>query len=104
MKYDKIDSQLFIENRKRFAAKMEGKSIAIFLSNDMMPRSADSTHFFRQNPDLFYLTGVDQEDTALILFPDSPVEKYREVLFVRKTNEHIAVWEGEKLTTDQAKD
>lgn len=102
MKYPAIDSQLFIENRRRFLAAMKPNSIAVFVSNDEMPRSADATYFWRQNPDLFYLTGIDQEQTILILYPDCPNPKNREVLFVRKTNEHIAIWEGHKYTREEA--
>lgn len=104
MKYTHINPQLFIDNRKRFTKHLSGNSIAIFNSNALMPRSADSTHVFRQNPDLFYLTGVDQEDTALIIYPKAPLPKYREILFVRRTNDVIAVWEGEKLTQEQARE
>jgi Xaa-Pro aminopeptidase len=104
MKYDKIDSKLFTENRKRFIAKMKPNSIAVFTSNAIMPRSADASYTWRQNPDLFYLTGIDQEETYLILFPNAPRAEWREVLFVRETNEHIAVWEGKKLNKAEASD
>jgi Xaa-Pro aminopeptidase len=103
MKYLAIDSALYIENRKRFTAKMKPNSIAIFVSNDEVPRSADATYTWRQNPDLFYLSGIDQEQTMLILFPDCPNPKMREVLFLRKTNEHIAIWEGHKYTKEEGK-
>ncbi|MCL7762196.1 aminopeptidase P family protein [Polaribacter sp. Z014] len=102
MKYDKIDSKLFIKNRKNFASAMKANSIAVFNSNDIYPISADSTMPFEQHRDIFYLTGADQEETVLLLFPDCPNENYREVLFVRETNDHIAVWEGEKLTKEAA--
>lgn len=104
MKYDAIKSQLFIENRKRFIQQMKPNSIAVFVSNDEMPRSADATHTWRQNPDLYYLTGIDQEQTILLLYPDSPNPRMREVLFLRKTNEHIAVWEGHKYTKEEGKE
>ncbi len=103
MKYIAIDSALYIENRKRFTAKMKPNSMAIFVSNDEVPRSADATYTWRQNPDLFYLSGIDQEQTMLILFPDCPNPKMREVLFLRKTNEHIAIWEGHKYTKEEGK-
>ena len=103
MKYIAIDSALYIENRKRFVAKMKPNSMAIFVSNDEVPRSADATYTWRQNPDLFYLSGIDQEQTMLILFPDCPNPKMREVLFLRKTNEHIAIWEGHKYTKEEGK-
>jgi Xaa-Pro aminopeptidase len=102
MRYDTIPNSLFIENRKRFAAKLKPKSIAIFNANDVQPTNADGTMKFRQNNDLFYLSGVDQEETILIVFPDCPDPDHREVLFVRETNDHIAVWEGEKLSKSQA--
>jgi len=98
MKYHKIDTQLFIKNRANFAAEMKPNSLAVFNSNDKNPISADSTMPFEQHRDIFYLCGVDQEESVLFLFPDCPNENLREVLFVRETNEHIAVWEGEKLT------
>jgi Xaa-Pro aminopeptidase len=102
MKYDSIDRNLFIENRKRFVSQMKPNSIAVFVSNDEMPRSADALYQFRQNPDLFYLTGIDQEQTMLILYPDAPNHKQKEILFIRKTNESIAIWEGHKYTKDEA--
>ncbi|WP_313112502.1 Xaa-Pro aminopeptidase [Aequorivita sediminis] len=102
MKYDQIPNELFVKNRKNFMAKMKPKSVAVFNSNDIYPISADSTMPFQQARDLFYLSGADQEETILVLFPDAPYEEHREMLFVRETNEHIAVWEGEKLTKEKA--
>ncbi len=102
MKYTSIDRTLFINNRKNFTAQMKANSIAIFNSNDIYPISADSTLPFEQHRDIFYLSGVDQEESILVLFPDCPKEKHREMLFLRETNEHIAVWEGEKLTKEKA--
>ena len=102
MKYDKIDSQLFIKNRKNFASAMKPNSLAIFNSNDIYPISADSTLPFEQHRDILYLSGVDQEESVLFLFPDCPNENLREILFVRETNDHIAVWEGAKLTKEAA--
>ncbi len=81
---------------------MQPKSLAVFNSNDIYPISADSTMPFQQHRDIFYLSGADQEETILLLFPDALDEKHREVLFVRETNEHIAIWEGAKLTKEQA--
>ncbi len=104
MRYSPIDPNLFIENRRRLAELMGPKSMAILQANDIMPTNADGTMGFRQSSDLFYLSGVDQEETVLLIFPEHPDEKYREVLFVRETNEHIAVWEGEKLTREQARE
>lgn len=83
-------------------AKMKPKSIAVFNSNDVYPISADSTLPFEQHRDIFYLSGADQEETILVLFPDALHKDQREVLFVRETNEHIAIWEGEKLTKEKA--
>ncbi len=101
MKYDPIDSKLFIKNRKNFMAQMKPNSLAVFNSNDIYPISADSTMPFQQARDIFYLSGVDQEETILVLFPDAPLEKHKEILFLTETNEHIAVWEGEKLNKEQ---
>ncbi len=102
MRYLPISSNLFVENRKKFAQKLLPNSLAVFNSNDIMPTNADGTMPFRQNNDLFWLSGVDQEETILLLFPDSKNEQHREVLFVRETNETIAIWEGEKLTKQKA--
>ncbi|MGK0422431.1 MAG: Xaa-Pro aminopeptidase [Polaribacter sp.] len=102
MKYHKIDSQLFIKNRKNFASEMKPNSLAIFNSNDTYPISADSTMPFEQHRDIFYLSGVDQEESVLMLFPDCPNKNLREILFVTETNDHIAVWEGAKLTKEMA--
>lgn len=102
MKYLPIDRQLFISNRKNFTSKMKPNSLAVFNSNDIYPISADSTMPFEQHRDIFYLSGVDQEESILVLFPDCPKEKHREILFLKETNDHIAVWEGEKLTKEKA--
>ncbi len=102
MKYLPIDRKLFIKNRKNFTARMKPNSLAVFNSNDIYPISADSTIPFEQHRDIFYLSGVDQEESILVLFPDCPKEKHREILFLRETNEHIAIWEGEKLTQEKA--
>ncbi len=102
MKYDSIDSKLFIKNRKNFISQMKPSSLAVFNSNDIYPISADSTLPFAQHRDIFYLSGVDQEESILVLFPDCPKEKHREILFLKETSDHIAVWEGEKLTKEKA--
>ena len=109
MKYKKIDKQLFIENRKKLI-KFNGFSllgfledenaIAIFNSNDIMPTNADGTMPFRQNSDLFWLSGVDQEESVFVIFPTHPDEKMREVLFLKETNKQIAIWEGAKLNKE----
>ncbi|NKI31121.1 aminopeptidase P family protein [Croceivirga thetidis] len=103
MKYLPIPNTLFRKNRQKFMAQMMPKSIAVFNSNDTYPTSADGTMPFEQHSDIFYLCGADQEETILVLFPDAMDSKHREVLFVRETNEHISVWEGAKLTKEQAK-
>ena len=102
MKYDPISAQLFVKNRSKFMQRMKSKSLAVFNANDIYPIGADSTMPFEQERNLFYLCGVDQEETILLLFPDAVDPKHREVLFVRETNEHIAVWEGAKLDKAQA--
>lgn len=102
MKYHPIDKSLFVKNRKAFAKEMKPNSLAVFNSNDIYPISADSTMPFQQHRDIFYLSGVDQEESILVIFPDCPKEKHREILFLRETNEHIAVWEGEKLNKEKA--
>ena len=102
MKYEAIDSNLFIKNRVRFCKELKPNALALFNSNDLMPTNADGTMPFRQNNDLFHLTGVDQEESILLIFPDATQEKYREILFLKETNAHIAVWEGSKLDKKQA--
>ena len=103
MKYQTINSQLFTYNRKNFVSRLKPHSIAIFNANDEFPRNGDQNFLFKQNPDFFYLTGIDQEQSILVLFPDCPNPLYKEVLFLRQTNEHIAVWEGHKYTKEEAK-
>ena len=103
MKYFPIDKNLFIENRKKFTSQLVSESIAIFHSNDEMPRNGDQNYPFRQQSDLFWLTGIDQEQTVLFIAPNHPLPEYREILFLRKTNEHIAVWEGHKYTKEEAR-
>ena len=102
MKYESIDSKLFIKNRSNFASKMINNSLAVFNSNDIYPVSADSTLPFAQHRDIFYLSGVDQEESILVLFPVDSNPEHREILFLKETNDHIAVWEGAKLNKDQA--
>src|SRR5689334_16951216 len=103
MKYAPLDQRLYIDNRKRFVATLKPDAIAFFNSNDEMPRNGDQNHPFRQNSDLLWLTGIDQEQTILVICPNHPLPEYREVLFLRKTNEHIAIWEGHKYTKDEAR-
>jgi Xaa-Pro aminopeptidase len=102
MRHAPIDPQLFIENRRRLAAQLKPNSITVFNSSDVMPKSADGVHPFSQQTDLFYLSGIDQEESTLVLFPDAREEKHREVLFLRETSEPIALWEGQKYTKDEA--
>jgi len=102
MKYDKINSELFKKNRKNFIAKMKPNSVAFFNSNDIYPVSADSTLPFEQQRDIFYLSGVDQEESVLMLTTNSQKTRYKEVLFLKETSPHIAVWEGPKLDKNQA--
>lgn len=102
MKYSPIDPQLFIENRKRFSMNLKPNSIAIFVSNDIMPTNADGAMGFVQNSDLFYLSGIDQEETILLIYPDATNDLHKEILFVKETNETIAIWEGAKLDKKQA--
>ena len=102
MKYKQIDKRLFIENRKKLAPLLDKGSLAIFNANDVMPTNADGTMAFRQNNDLFWLSGVDQEESLLLLYPGNPNEKEREILFLKETSALIAIWEGEKLTKENA--
>jgi Xaa-Pro aminopeptidase len=103
MRYQDINPALFVSNRKQLAKALKPASLALFNSNDSMPTNADGHLPFRQNNDLFYLTGVDQENSILVICPDFPDKKYREVLFVQETNEQIATWEGHKLTKEEAR-
>ena len=102
MKYESIDSKLFIKNRLNFSKKMKENGIAFFNSNDIYPVSADSTLPFEQHRDIFYLSGIDQEESVLVLCPNSINPKHREILFLKETNDHIAVWEGPKINKKQA--
>ena len=102
MKYHQIDRELFIANRAKFIQHMASHTLAVFNSNDIYPISADGTMPFQQHRDIFYLSGVDQEESILVLFPASSNPAHREMLFLRETNETIAIWEGEKLTKAKA--
>ena len=103
MRHKSVDPDFFTRNRERLRSCLKPGSIVILHSNDVYPTDADGTMAFRQNSDLFYLTGVDQEETILLLMPDAVNPQDREILFIRETNEHIAVWEGEKLGKDDAR-
>ncbi|MEY2963595.1 MAG: hypothetical protein RL754_856 [Bacteroidota bacterium] len=102
MRYHKLDRELFIENRKKFTAEMKPNSLAIFTSNDAYPTSADGHLPFKQHSDILYLSGADQEESILVLFPDAHKENLKEVLFLRETNDLIAVWEGAKYSKEEA--
>jgi len=102
MKYDRIDNALYIANRQKFTAQMVAGTLAVFNSNDIYPVSADSTLPFAQHRDILYLSGVDQEESILVLFPTASNPAHREVLFLKETSELIAIWEGEKLTKQTA--
>jgi Xaa-Pro aminopeptidase len=104
MKYPKIDPRLFVKNRQRFRKRLKPNSVAIFNASDVMPTSADGTHPFVQQTDLFYLSGIDQEETVLVICPDAPEKKQKEILFIKETNEQIATWEGHKLSKAEAQD
>jgi Xaa-Pro aminopeptidase len=102
MKYTQIDPALFIGNRARLAQHLLPGSMAIVGANDILPTNADGTHHFKQHSDLFYLTGVAQEETIVVIFPDCPDADFREVLFLRETSPLIESWEGHKLTKEEA--
>jgi Xaa-Pro aminopeptidase len=102
MKYQALPKDLYVKNRKKLIQKLPQNALAVFQANDIMPTNADGTMRFRQNNDLFYLTGIDQEETILLVCPDFPDPSMREILFLRETNDHIAVWEGHKYTKEEA--
>src|SRR5262245_60776829 len=102
MRYDPIDPKLLTANRARLAKLLPPKSIAILNANDILPTNADGSMLMRVNSDLFYLTGVEQEESVLLLFPDADDEKFREILFLREPNEQNELWEGHKLRRDEA--
>ena len=104
MRYDPIPSRLFIHNREKLRLLLKPASVVIVHANDIYPTNADGTFSFCQNNDLYYLTGINQEETVLLLMPDAVDPKQREILFVRETNDHIAVWEGAKLTKEQVRE
>jgi Xaa-Pro aminopeptidase len=102
MRYEKINPALFINNREKLKQQLKPKSIVVLNSNDVLPSNADGTLKFKQNSDLFYMTGIEQEETILLMFPDSPDKKLSEILFIRDVNEDLTTWEGEKLTAKKA--
>ena len=101
MKYSSISNNLFTKNRSKLSSRLPTGSIAILHSNFETPRNGDAFFAFRQQSDVFYLSGVDQEDTIVVLFPDCPNPNFREFIFVKETNEQIAVWDGARLTPNQ---
>lgn len=103
MRYEPIDKELFIRNRKRLVKELKPSAIAVFNANDTLPTNADGTMPFRQNNDLFYLTGIEQEESILLICPGFREEKKREVLFLRQPNDHLEKWYGHKLTKAEAK-
>lgn len=102
MKYKPLNAEIFVQNRKRFVEKMEKNAIAIFNSNDELPSNGDALYGFKQNSDLYWLTGIVQEDTMLVLFPDNPDPKFREVLVLVRPNELKEKWDGHRLRKDEA--
>ena len=102
MKYAPLDSKIFIQNRKRFVSKMQKNSIAIFVSNDEFPYNADALHNFKQNTEMFWLSGIEQEGSMVILFPDNPDPKYREVLVLVRPQELKEIWDGKRLRAHEA--
>ena len=102
MKYLPLNPEIFIGNRKRFTERMEKNAIAIFNSNDELPIHGDQLYPFKQNADLFWLTGIEQEDTMLIIFPSNPDEKYREVLVLIRPDELKEKWDGHRLKANEA--
>lgn len=102
MRYESISPSLFIENRKRFSAKMNPNIITVLVSNDVMPNNADDVMGFAQNNDLFYLSGIDQDETILVICPDAYKEKNRTILFIKEVNEHTKLWDGDFLTKEEA--
>ena len=98
MRHKPIKSKLFAQNRKRIAELMAPKALAVINANDVLPTNADGTLPMQPNADLFFLTGIEQEESILVLFPDAADEKHREILFVRQPNEQLQIWEGYKHT------
>lgn len=102
MRYTPPPADLFIQNRNRLASRLKPGSIAVVNANDTMPTNGDGVRSFVQNADLFYLSGINQEETILLLFPDAPESKFREILFIRETNERLATWQGPQLSQQEA--
>ena len=103
MKYLPLNPEIFVKNRERFSKELLPGSIAVFVSNDEVPSNGDALYPFKQNSDLFWLSGVTQEDSMVIIFPDHPDPKYREVLVLVRPNELKEKWDGKRLRADEAK-
>lgn len=103
MRHSPIDSKLFIKNRHKLKRELKPNSLVIVHSNDEMPRNGDQYFPFRQNSDLLYLSGIPQEKTILAICPDHPITAYREILFIIKSNEQLELWNGHKLTFEEAR-
>jgi len=103
MRYHPLDARMFVQHRESLKELLLPNSLAAVNANDILPTNADGSLILRQNSDLFYLTGVDQEETILLLYPDAHEENMREILFLRETNNTIAIWEGHKLTKEEAR-
>ena len=102
MRYIPLNNSVYKRNRSNFMDEMKGNSLAVFNSNDIYPVSADSELPFEQHRDIFHLSGIDQEETILLLYPPSKDDKTREILFIRKSDNYTKVWEGERLSKKQA--
>ena len=104
IRYHQINPSLFIRNRSNLIQSLKSNSLVVLNANDIMPTNTDGVMAFRQNSDLFYLSGIDQEETIMVLYPDAPQPEYQEMLFLKETNEQIMIWEGQKYTKDQARE
>ena len=103
MRYAPINSQLFVANRDNLRKLLRPNSLAVVNANDILPTNADGVLLLRPNSDLFYLTGIEQEETVLLLYPDAHEDKYREILFLRQSTDATEIWEGHKLTKEDRK-
>ena len=103
MRHKPIKSKLFAQNRRRIADRMDSKALAVVNANDILPTNADGTLPMQPNADMFFLTGIEQEESVLVLFPEAADEKQREILFVRQPNEHLQIWEGYKHSKEDAR-
>src|SRR5262245_57829986 len=103
MRHAPLSASIFVEHRKRLSELLLPNSLAVVNANDILPTNADGTLRLQPNSDLFYLSGVEQEESILVLFPDADDPKHRELLFLRETNERLATWEGHKLTLEEAR-